>query len=276
MAAPGGAGRPDKKPGAEDAAGALDFGAPEGSARGAPETAGAQLVLAFAHRPALDAEDFWVAPSNADAVAWIDRWRAWTHSVLVIHGPPECGKTHLGQVFLAQTAGKGIAAAHLAGCDPVRLAAVPAVLVEDADRNLDAEGERKLFHLHNLVVEAKGRLLLTARVPPVRWPLALPDLASRVRAAPAVAIGAPDEALIGAVLIKLFADRQVRVDPAVVAFLVMRMERSFEAARRLAAALDAAALAEKRPITVPLAAQVLARVVECSAREGPPAGERAG
>ena len=247
-------------------------------------TGSAQLTLAFAHRPALDAEDFWVAPSNADAVSWIDRWRAWTHPVLVLHGPPGCGKTHLGQVFMAATEGVSLASADLATCDPARLAAGreganderpggivrarssdlaacaagPAVLVEDADRNLGPEGERALFHLHNRIVEAKGRLLLTARVPPVRWPVALPDLASRVRAAALVAIGAPDEALIGAILVKLFADRQVRVDPAVVSFLVMRMERSFEAARRLVAAMDAAALAERRPITVPLAAQILA------------------
>lgn len=222
--------------------------------------ASAQLVISFAHRPALGGEDFWVAPSNADAVSWIDRWHAWTHPVLVLHGPPGCGKTHLGQVFLAATAGEGITAATLARCDPARLAAGPAVLVEEADRDLDAEDERQFFHLHNRVVEANGRLLLTARTHPARWPLRLPDLASRVRAAPAVAILPPDEALIGAVLVKLFADRQVRVDPAVVSFLVARMERSFEAARRLAGALDAAALAEKRPITVPLAAQVLERM----------------
>lgn len=240
------------------------------------EDARDQFVLAFAHRPALDAEDFWVAPSNADAVAWIDRWRAWTHPVLVLYGPPGCGKTHLGQVFRAATEGAGIAAGDLAACDPARFAESPAVLVEDADRVLGGKGERKLFHLHNLVVEARGRLLLTARIPPANWPLALPDLASRVRAAPAVAIGAPDEALISAVLVKLFADRQVRVDPSVVSFLVMRMERSFDVARRLAAALDAAALAEKRPITVPLAAQALARMVESSAREDPPAAESAG
>jgi chromosomal replication initiation ATPase DnaA len=229
-------------------------------------TAGpAQLVFAFAHRPALDAEDFWVAPSNADAISWIDRWRAWTNPALVIHGPPGCGKTHLGRVFLAAAEGMGIAAGDLATCDPARVADVPAVLVEDADRALGAAGERNLFHILNLVAEGQGRLLLTARVPPARWPLVLPDLASRVRAAPAVAIGAPDEALIGAVLVKQFADRQVRVDPAVVAFLMTRMERSFEAARRLAVALDAAALADQRPITVPLAARVLARLAAESA-----------
>lgn len=224
-------------------------------------TAGpSQLVFAFAHRPALGGEDFWVAPSNRDAVAWIDRWRAWERPVLVIHGPPGCGKTHLGQVFLAATAGTGIAAATLAGCDPARMAEHPAVLVEDADVALGAEGERRLFHLHNLIVEAGGRFLLTARTPPARWPIVLPDLASRLRAAPAVEILPPDEALIGAVLVKQFADRQIKVDAAVVSFLLARMERSFDMARRLAVELDAAALAEKRPVTVPLAARVLERL----------------
>ena len=136
----------------------------------------------------------------------------------------------------------------------------PAVLVEDADVALGAEGERRLFHLHNLIVEAGGRLLLTARTPPARWPIVLPDLASRLRAAPAVEILPPDEALIGAVLVKPFADRQIKVDAAVVSFLLARMERSFDMARRLAAELDAAALAEKRPVTVPLAARVLERL----------------
>ena len=223
-------------------------------------TASSQLVFPFAHRPALGGEDFWVASSNRDAVAWIDRWRDWERPVLVIHGPPGCGKTHLGQVFLAATAGTGMAATALAGCDPAALAERPAVLVEDVDRALDAEGERQLFHLHNLVVEARGRLLLTARTPPARWPVALPDLGSRMRAAPAVEILSPDEALIGAVLVKQFADRQIKVETAVVSFLLARMERSFDMARWLAAELDAVALAEKRPITVPLAARVLERL----------------
>lgn len=222
--------------------------------------AGRQLTFDLAHRTALGADDFLVAQPNADAVAWIDRWRTWAHPALVLHGPPGCGKTHLGHVFLAATGGVAVAARELAANDPARLAEAPAILVEDADRMGDPAAERALFHLHNLIAEARGRLLLTARVPPARWPIGLPDLASRMRAAPAVAILPPDQTLIGAVLVKQFADRQVRVDPAVIAFLTARMERSFDAARRLAEALDRAALSEGRAITVPLASAVLARL----------------
>jgi len=219
-----------------------------------------QFAFSFAHRPALGGEDFLVAPSNRDAVAWIDSWRGWSHPVSVIHGPAGCGKTHLGHVFLAATDGVKVESATLAESEPETLTAHTAVLLEGADHPLNSEAERRFFHLYNLAVESGCRLLLTARTPPVRWPIALADLASRVRAVPVIEILPPDESLVGAVLIKQFSDRQIRVDDAVVAFLVARMERSFEMALRVAAALDAAALAEKRRITLPLAARILERM----------------
>jgi chromosomal replication initiation ATPase DnaA len=113
------------------------------------------------------------------------------------------------------------------------------------------------MHLYNVAAEAGGQLLITAATPPARWSLSLADLRSRLVAAPAVAIGPPDDGLIAALLIKLFDDRQLRVSDGVVEFLLARMERSFEAARRLVTALDEAALANRRNITVPLARQVL-------------------
>jgi chromosomal replication initiation ATPase DnaA len=85
----------------------------------------------------------------------------------------------------------------------------------------------------------------------------LPDLRSRLLAAPSVAIGAPDDALLGAVLAKLFTDRQLQVSPEVIEWLLRRIERSFAGARGAVARLDAAALALKRPVTVLLAREVL-------------------
>jgi chromosomal replication initiation ATPase DnaA len=119
--------------------------------------------------------------------------------------------------------------------------------------------EEPLLHLFNLVAERRGALLLTGRTPPVQWPLRLADLRSRLLASPAVALKAPDDALLGAVLVKLFADRQLAVGEEVVAFLLREIERSFEAARRAVALLDAAALAAGRAVTVPFAKEVLRR-----------------
>ncbi len=220
-----------------------------------------QLPLDFDHRPALGGEDFLVAPSNAEAVAWIDRWPDWPGPALALHGPPGCGKTHLAQVFVAGNRACLVGARELSAAGHAKLTA-PACVVDDAETVL-AEGlEEALLHLHNRLAEAGRHLLLVARRPPARWTVALSDLSSRLKAASAIAIKPPDDTLITAVLVKLFADRQLRVDSDVVSFMVARMERSFDAARRLVAALDVAALAERRNITVPLVRRVLDQAIE--------------
>jgi chromosomal replication initiation ATPase DnaA len=162
----------------------------------------------------------------------------------------------LAAVFAARSGGVVIAAAGLTAEDPPALCTHPSVVVEDADRGVD---EAALFHLHNLLRETGRHLLLTGREPPARWGLRLPDLRSRLTVLPLAAIGAPDDDLLQAVLVKLFADRQLRVGHDLLAYLLPRMERSFAAARDLVARLDAAGLAGQRPVSVPLAREVLAR-----------------
>ncbi len=218
-----------------------------------------QLALGLPHRPSVDREDFLVSASNAEAIAWLDRWPAWPAPALIIHGPAGCGKTHLAQMFLAQTRGVAIDEPALAAHPPDRLLGDAAVAVfDDADRSPAAGLEAPLLHLFNTAREQRCGLLLTAAAPPARWPLRLPDLSSRLNGCPAVAIDPPDDGLIAALLIKLFADRQLRVDAGVIDYLVPRMQRSFDAARRLVGRLDEAALAARQPIGLALARTVLA------------------
>lgn len=219
----------------------------------------AQLPLDLGHLPALGREDFLVAASNQAAVQWLERWPNWAQPALALYGPPGAGKTHLAHVFAARVRATGVAPALIepAGLRidtvPALIGAARAVIVDDANR----ASEQALLHLYNLVAERRGHLLIAAQEPPSRWSIALPDLRSRLLAAPAVPLSPPDDALLGAVLVKLFADQQVTVTADVVAYLVPRIERSLAAARATAATLDAAALAEKRPITVPFARRVL-------------------
>ncbi len=213
-----------------------------------------QRVFDLGARPAFGRDDFLVAPCNEAAVAWLDRWPDWPGPALVVHGPPGSGKSHLAQVWRARSGAEAVAASALAGDAPDAFR--EALVVEDVGRGpLD---ERALLHRYNRAHERGGHLLLTAESPPVRWPLALPDLASRLRLAPAAALGMPDDALLGALVVKLFADRQMAVAPEVPAYLVPRIERRFDALADLVDALDRAALAENRPVTVPLARAVLA------------------
>lgn len=216
----------------------------------------AQLILDLGHRTALGREDFWVADSNRAAVDLIDHWPDWPTRALMLTGPAGSGKTHLAEVWRsASAAGKIDASALTTEAVPALVAAGPLV-VEDIDR-LPRASEPALFHLLNLAGEEQAALLLTARPAPAHLGIGLPDLASRLRALYTVALTPPDDRLLGAVLLKLFDDRQLRVSEALIPFLLARMDRSIDAARQLVAALDRASLAGKRPVTVPLAAEIL-------------------
>jgi chromosomal replication initiation ATPase DnaA len=220
-------------------------------------TAPAQLALGLPHRAALGREDFLVAASNAEAVAWLDRWPDWPAPALALVGPAGAGKTHLAQVWRHKTGAVEVAAQPEA--DPPALAARGAAVL-DLGAAFGPEDERRLLHLYNLLAERRGHILLVGREAPARWPLKLPDLRSRLSTAPAAALRAPDDELRAAILVKLFADRQLRVEAETVRYLVERLDRSFAALGEAVAALDHAALAERRALTIPFARTVLARL----------------
>lgn len=221
-----------------------------------------QLPLSFEHRPALEGDDFLVAAPNADAVAWLDRWPDWPAPALVVWGAPGCGKSHLVSAFKARSGARDLAAEQIgaAWVDEPGLktsAADPVRVVDGIEHLLTPETEEPLFHLFNRIRGRTGVLLISASAPPARWRVGLADLRSRLVALPSVEISAPDDPLLAAILVKQFADRQVRIDQDVVSYLLPRMERSFAAVGRLVADIDAEALARKRRITVPLVRDVL-------------------
>lgn len=215
-----------------------------------------QLALDLAHRPAFDREDFLVAPSNEAAVEWVDRWPEWPAPGLLITGPAGSGKSHLSAVWQQKADAFSIPYGEASDVltDLAGGKAVPRVMIDDADQADD----ESLFHLFNLIAESDGSLLLTMSEAPDRWQRRLPDLTSRLRTLPVAELGPPEDELIGAVLVKLFFDRQIMIAPEVVSYIVARMERSFAAARAVATAMDRAALEQQRRITIPLAREVLA------------------
>ena len=218
-----------------------------------------QLTLDLPHRAALGAEDFLVSNCNLAAVKLIDSWPAWQDRVQLLIGPPASGKTHLARVFQALSGAKAI--------DPdtldLRLIEIMGegtpLVVENADRS--AYDEKALFHLLNLARENRLYLLLTARSAPRSWGRSLPDLASRLNGLPLVDIGAPDEGLLKTVLLKQFADRQLNVDPKVLEFLALNIDRSLAAAAAAVEAVDRVALATGRKISRQLVIEALARQI---------------
>jgi chromosomal replication initiation ATPase DnaA len=204
----------------------------------------------------LGREDFFVSPANALAVAMISA-TSWPGNKLVLSGPAGAGKTHLAHVWAAETGGRIIQARDLRYDDVPALASTP-IAVEDVPMIAgDPDLQKTLFHLHNLTLAEGNALLITGRMAPKFWELPLPDLQSRIEGAHHVALDPPDDALLGAVLAKLFLDRQLNPGPEVISYLVKHMDRRFETAANVVAQLDLVALTEKRDITRSLAVRVL-------------------
>ena len=211
-----------------------------------------QLTFDLGARAAFGREDFFISPANALALATLDAPEGWPAGKMLLIGPAGAGKSHLAAIWAQEREAEVVLGARLTeGALPALLGA-KAVVVEDADQ---LACEDTLFHLHNAL--AGGHLLLTARTPPRDWGLRLPDLRSRMEAMATVRLQAPDDALLMAVLVKLFADRQLHVPVGVIGYLVARMDRSLEAVRAVVAALDGRALAQGRAITRQMAAEVL-------------------
>ncbi len=212
-----------------------------------------QLAFDWPTGVALGPDDFFVSQANAQAFAMINAPATWPENKLVLTGQLGAGKSHLAGIFAAQTGALVLQAATL----PADLHTdATTVVIEDME-NLPRKAEEAVFHLHNNLRASGGTLLMTAETPPARWPTALPDLASRMQATTVVKIDNPDDALLSALIMKLFADRQINPKPALVQYLSTRIERSYAAAAEIVAALDAAALAQGRKINKALAADLL-------------------
>jgi chromosomal replication initiation ATPase DnaA len=210
-----------------------------------------QLVLALNHATSFAREDFLRGPSNAAALALIERWPDWPDRIVALIGPEGSGKSHLAAIWAEASGARVLAAKLLEHGDLPAALATGALVLEDLEfAGLD---ERALFHLINLAREEGAFVLITSRSPLPTFPVAIRDLASRLRALPSISLSAPDDALLRSLIVKLAADRQLAIDEALVNYLVNRIERSFVGARAAVALLDEEAMRQHRPVTRALA-----------------------
>lgn len=221
-----------------------------------------QIPLDLGVRPAHGREDFLVSPCNQNAVGWIDKWPDWPAPFLILQGAPACGKSHLAAVWKERVNASTIKPNTLSQRSAEDIAKDSQNLVIDGiDLWLgDKDTETTLFHLYNMFKEQGRSALLTMRMSPTQSDFIIPDLASRVRAAPVATIDAPDDDVLAAVLVKLFSDRQITVSNDVLRYVLPRIERSFAALRDIVETADHKALSEKRAISVPLMRSVLSEM----------------
>jgi chromosomal replication initiation ATPase DnaA len=214
-----------------------------------------QLALALKHSESFAREDFLSGACNAAALALIEAWPQWPGNIVILTGPEGCGKSHLAAIWADIAGARTIAARALDRLTVPSALATGTLVIEDLVPSVF--DERALFHLLNLAREEDAFVLMSARAAPAGWTFAIPDLASRVRAIPQIALSPPDDVLLRAVLVKSFTDRQIAVDESLIVYLARRIERSFAAVRAVVARLDEEAMRRKRPLTRALAAEVL-------------------
>jgi chromosomal replication initiation ATPase DnaA len=223
-----------------------------------------QLALDLPVETRLGVEDFLVGVSNEQAYGLIERWPDWADPVLLLWGPEGSGKSHLAAIWAERAHAWTVPASALTTARVPELIAQGALVIEDCDR--PGRDDSAMFHLLNAVRaktgatqngSAQASLLLTSRLPLDEWGVGVPDALSRLRLAPEVSIGMPDDALLRAVLVKQFLDRQLIVDTALVEALVTHMHRSFAQAQRLVDALDRLSLERRKRLTRALAFEVL-------------------
>lgn len=214
-----------------------------------------QIPLPLSSRELLARDDFIVCAGNESAVAYIDSWPDWPVPVVVLYGPSGCGKTHLATVWRAATNAGTVPAGRLAEERPPESRAL---VVEDVDgAPCSLARDAALLHVIDRAA-ATAPCLLTGRGHPASWSVALPDLASRFGALPALPLWAPDEASLAAIARKLFSDRQIYVPDALIAEMLRRLDRSPGAIRDFVDDLDAAALAAAKPVNLALLRTLIA------------------
>lgn len=222
----------------------------------------AQLPLQFKPQPYLGKEDFMVSQCNYEAFQMVERWPDWPFFAVCLYGSEGCGKTHLAHMFSDNVA--------LATRQPYRIPCLkakdisveslklfdlsPCLIIENLNEKVNNEA---LFHLYNQYRNEGGYILFTAEKAPARMFFPLPDLQSRLNIIPSIEIGEPDDEMLSALIIKLFADRQAAVSPEIINYILANMQRSFAFARKLVAEIDNISLARKRAISIPIVKEAL-------------------
>ncbi len=191
-----------------------------------------QIALPFDWPAPESAESFIVSDSNREAVNQLDRPGSWPVLTAILTGPRKSGRSLLGRIFAIKTGG---------------------TLIDDGEMHREAD----IFHRWNVAQEERKPLLIVALSPPPIWKIRLPDLASRLTATPVFTISEPDDVLAGMLLEKLLGQRGLVITPETVSYIINRTERSYLVLMRVVDAIDAAALSQRRGVTIPLAKMVL-------------------
>ncbi len=216
-----------------------------------------QLSFSLPKKETLDRDNYFVSQANQGAVSLIEDWINWPSRKLILVGSEGSGKTHLGHLWASEVGATIINATTLMEQQVSELSKAP-VLVEDINEiQRNQPVEIVLFHLHNLLYSEGHSLLMTSQILPGRLSFSLEDLQSRIEASTIAKLHPVDDDLLGAILIKMFADRQIHFSDKLLTYVLSRVERSYTAAKLFVEEVDSKAMAESRVIGKKLVRDIL-------------------
>lgn len=216
-----------------------------------------QLSFSLPKKETLDRDNYFVSQANQGAVSLIEDWINWPSRKLILVGSEGSGKTHLGHLWASEVGATIINATTLMEQQISELSKAP-VLVEDINEiQRNQPVEIVLFHLHNLLYSEGHSLLMTSQILPGRLSFSLEDLQSRIEASTTAKLHPVDDNLLGAILIKMFADRQIYFSDKLLTYVLSRVERSYTAAKLFVEEVDSKAMAESRVIGKKLVRDIL-------------------
>lgn len=210
--------------------------------------------------------DNFVAGPNREVFAAVRQLAQDKAGALFLAGAVGLGKTHLLQAACRAVEAAGGHGTYLPlrdarGLDPVLtegLEHYALVAVDDIDAIAGLpQWETALFHLYNRLHEMGAGLMVAAQAPPDRLGLALPDLRSRLAAAPVYVLQAVDDAARLQILSLRAQASGLELPQETAQFLLRRCPRDLPALTVLLDRLDQAALRAQRRLTVPFVREVL-------------------
>jgi chromosomal replication initiation ATPase DnaA len=191
-----------------------------------------QIALPLDWPQGCDDSRFIVGNANQEAFEHLRRWSTWPVKATILSGPRRSGRSLLARAFTARVGGR---------------------LFDDAERH----DEETLFHAWNGAQESGRPLVLVADHVPPTWSPQLPDLRTRLAVTPVARILPPDDALFGALIRRLFADRGLHLPDEALRYAVARVTRDYWTAERVVEAIDRFAIAERARLTIPTVRRAL-------------------
>lgn len=222
-----------------------------------------QFLFQFGKKTNYHQDDYVVSTANENAYNYIENW----HNIainnvinkyakcLLIKGSQRSGKTHLAMIFARNNFAKFISKYNLKNDNLVDLVNSRDSFVID-DFNLVMSYQKEIFALINLIVE-KGKFLLITINSNSLEKITLADLQSRLKAFHVEELLKPDDLLCNAILTKNFIDRQLKVNQEVIEYLLVRVERSYDALAKIIELIDLKSMQMKRAVTIPLVKEIL-------------------